>query len=708
MAKIRYNLHYMNIINSLLSSPQSSLIIYLLIFLLAIVESLPLVGIVLPGSIILMALGFAASSGYIDPLLVYVLFLIGSMIGDSVGFFAGRKGVTLFRKDNSLIIRGKDFMERHGAKSIFLGRFIGPIRPILSLVAGTLETPVIKFFVKNILAAAIWLLLYMGLGYYFGHAWKIIAVWSTRVSIVLGAIFVFIVIWWFIKRFVIQFGQSIARVILSFVHSFKDAFLQNPYIKKFGLRFPKFTEWLSIRLSKNTFTGLPLTLLSLGFLYIFGVFMGLIEDVINSEAIVQIDLRVENLLYIFRHESVTRIFLWITALGESTLWALGAIVVSIILWLMHKHRQMIGYWVIVIGAASSTFIGKILVHRDRPSGTSVYNEDTFSFPSGHAAMSTVFYGFLIYLYLLSGKSWKQKINAFFGGSLIIVMISFSRLYLGVHYVSDVLGGIALGLLWLIIGITLIEWMIRANVNLSVPASKVDKPNKIIIVIAGLWILLAIYTMINFKPIRNAQELPSEITITSPDIISIFSQYNLTKYTEKLDGSHQEPLSFIIAIKDDQTLIDVFNKAGWQLADQITLQTSASMIKRAALDQQYTKAPMTPSFWNAEVHDLGFQKETDEPTIRQRHHARFWNTDLHTPDGKNIYVGTASLDIGLKWFFAHQIAPAIDTERDIIFSDLNSNNKILNWRLEQFVEPTLGTNAARDPFFTDGKIYIIEL
>lgn len=705
---MRYNLHYMNTINSLLSSPQSALIIYLLIFLLAIVESLPLVGIILPGSIILMALGFASASGYIDPFLVYTLFLIGSMIGDSVGFFAGSKGVTLFRKDNSLIISGKDFMERHGAKSIFLGRFIGPIRPILSLVAGTLETPVIKFFVKNILAAAVWLLLYMGLGYYFGHAWKIIAVWSTRVSIVLGAILIFIIIWWFIKRFVVQFGQLIGRVILSFARSFKDAFVQNPYVKRFSSRFPKLTDWLAVRVSKETFTGLPLTLLSLGFLYILGIFMGILEDIVNSETIVEIDHRVENLLYIFRHESVTQLFLWITALGEPLLWICGAISVSIILWLMHKHRQMLGFWITIIGAALSTYIGKILVHRDRPSGTNVYTEESFSFPSGHAAMSTVFYGFLIYFYLLSGKSWKQKINAFFAGSLIIILISFSRLYLGVHYVSDVLGGITLGLLWLIIGITCIEWMIRASVKLPVLSAKIENPRKLIIIIAGLWISLAVYSMIKFEPIRTSPALPSEVQISTTDIIIIFSQYNLTKYTEKLDGSAQEPLSFIIAAKDDVELINTFDRAGWQTADQITLQTSAQMIKRAILDQEYAKAPMTPSFWNAEVHDIGFQKATPEQTIRQRHHARFWNTGLHTPDGKNIYVGTASLDIGLKWFFAHQIAPAIDTERDLIFNDLNSNNKILNWRIEQFVEPTLGTNAARDPFFTDGKIYIIEL
>lgn len=705
---MRYNLYYMNTINTFLSVPQSSFTAYFLIFLLALIESLPLVGIILPGSMILMALGFAAASGFINPFYLYILFFLGSIIGDTLGFTAGRKGLSLFRKDNSLIVRGKDFMNRHGAKSIFLGRFIGPIRPILSLVAGTLELPTYKFYAWNILATAIWLTLYEGLGFYFGQAWQFIAVWSTRVSIVLAAILGFIIIWWFIKRFVYQFGQSIARVLFSFAKSIKHAFLINEYVRKFANRYPAIWQWTKARLSRTKFTGLPLTLLVIGFLYILSIFSGLVEDVIKSEAIVSIDIRVENLLFVFRHESITQLFLWITALGKSTVWIFGAVIVSIILWLMHKHRQMLGYWIAVIGSALSAVIGKYLVHRLRPSGVGVYTEDSFSFPSGHATMSTVFYGFLIYLYLLSGKSWRQKINAFFGGSLIIILIGFSRLYLGVHYLSDVLGGISLGLLWLIIGITCIEWMIRANVKLPVPASKVDQPKKIIIVLAALWFIFAAYSVIEFEPIRLTPELPSQVTITSPDILTIFSQYNLTKYTEKLDGSPQEPLSFIIAAKNDQALIDAFSKAGWYQADQINLNTAGSMLLRAIQNQDYSRAPMTPSFWNAHVHDLGFEKATQEQTVRQRHHARFWNTGLHTPDGKNIYVGTASLDIGLKWFFAHRIAPAIDTERELMFSDLNSNNTILNWRREQFVDPTLGTNAAQDPFFTDGKIYIIEL
>jgi len=705
---MRYNNAYMNTLNTILSGQYGTIIPYILIFLLAVIESLPLVGIVIPGTVILVGLGFAAESGIIDPAMVFFIFFLGSLIGDSIGYLAGRKSFGIFSKENSLVKKGKEFMAAHGAKSILLGRFIGPIRPILSLVAGMLEMPARKFFTLNILATAAWVILYEGLGFYFGQAWRIIAVWSTRASIALLLLFAFALIWWFLKRFVFQFGQSIYRFSSSILKSFKDALLQNIYIKRFLTRFPRTTKWLSARLSKEHFNGLPLTLLALAFLYILSVFLGLLEDVVRSEIIVSADIRIENLLYVFRHESITQLFLWVTVLGKATVIIAGVGVISIILWLMQKHRQMIGYWIAIGGAAGSAFLGKILIHRARPSGVGVYTEDSFSFPSGHATMATVFYGYIIYLYLLSGKSWKQKTNVFFAGAFTIFIIGFSRLYLGVHFMSDVLGGIVLGLLWLIIGITLTEWSIRANIKIPLPVSPFKNISRILILLVSAWVFFTAYSIVHFDPVRISAPVLTKVQIATPDILQIFKDYSLTQYTEKLDGSYQEPLSFVIAAQDDQTLIKAFNNAGWQLADQITPQTIVQMIKKAALNEQYDHAPMTPSFWNAQVHDFGFEKSTSEQTVRQRHHARFWKTNLHTTDGKSIYVGTASLDIGLKWFFAHRIAPAIDTERDLIFSDLNSNNTILNWRRDKFVEPTLGTNQASDPFFTDGKIYIIEL
>ena len=118
--------------------------------------------------------------------------------------------------------------------------------------------------------------------------------------------------------------------------------------------------------------------------------------------------------------------------------------------------------------------------------------------------------------------------------------------------------------------------------------------------------------------------------------------------------------------------------------------------------------MTPSFWNGQVHDFGFEKPTEAGSVRARHHARLWKTNFMTADGRRVYVGTASLDTGLKWVITHQIEPDVDTERATVVEDLTKAQVVEQARLEQFVKPTLGTNFSGDQFFTDGKIYLVEL
>ena len=98
---------------------------------------------------------------------------------------------------------------------------------------------------------------------------------------------------------------------------------------------------------------------------------------------------------------------------------------------------------------------KHIIQRTRPIGIALIEETGFSFPSGHSMVSFAFYGFLIYLIYKSKLSIRLKVFliAFFG--IIIINIGLSRIYLGVHYVTDVLGGYFLGFICLIIFIELV-------------------------------------------------------------------------------------------------------------------------------------------------------------------------------------------------------------------------------------------------------------
>lgn len=188
--------------------------------------------------------------------------------------------------------------------------------------------------------------------------------------------------------------------------------------------------------------------LGVAFVYKFSFFVGIIKA-----AIVLADARVANFLVGFRSTELTKIFLWITLLGKWQVVLIFVFSTIGILWLRRKRAYIAPLLFALLGSEIFIWLGKIIFHRTRPEAA-VYPEASFSFPSGHATIAVVFYGFLTYILIHNKKRWNTKASLFFLGAIILFFIGFSRLYLGVHYLSDVLGGYLLGMLWLIVAISI--------------------------------------------------------------------------------------------------------------------------------------------------------------------------------------------------------------------------------------------------------------
>jgi undecaprenyl-diphosphatase len=109
------------------------------------------------------------------------------------------------------------------------------------------------------------------------------------------------------------------------------------------------------------------------------------------------------------------------------------------------------------GGALFSLILKNIFRRPRPNIMQLIEITGYSFPSGHSMNSLIFYGFLIYLSLRYMKHW-SKYCISFGLALLILFIGISRIYLGVHYASDVIGGFILGIFWLIVSIWVFKKM----------------------------------------------------------------------------------------------------------------------------------------------------------------------------------------------------------------------------------------------------------
>ena len=148
-----------------------------------------------------------------------------------------------------------------------------------------------------------------------------------------------------------------------------------------------------------------------------------------------------------RNDNLTSVMKVITSLGSAIF--IGA--AAALLFLLYKNKKDVYILLFntVIIVVINDFI-KFLVHRPRPIGYNLINETNYSFPSGHSMVSTFFYGFLIYLVYkeISNKKLKYLIISIL--ALLIILICISRIYLGVHYLSDTIAGFALSMTYIMI------------------------------------------------------------------------------------------------------------------------------------------------------------------------------------------------------------------------------------------------------------------
>ena len=177
------------------------------------------------------------------------------------------------------------------------------------------------------------------------------------------------------------------------------------------------------------------------------LFLALAEDVFNKE-IMQEDIIGYNFVktYLIKKE-ITPIMKLITFFGGATC----LIGLTLVLFITIKNKKiglLIGINLVTITILNQIF--KFILQRPRPTENRIINENGYSFPSGHSMISMAFYGFLIYLIYKYVKNKKIKYISITLISVLIIFIGISRIYLGVHYTSDVLAGFLFSISYLII------------------------------------------------------------------------------------------------------------------------------------------------------------------------------------------------------------------------------------------------------------------
>lgn len=165
---------------------------YWLLLLVTFGESFIVTGMFVPGTVVLVVMGGMVPHGYYEFHELAFFAIIGAILGDAASYELGRVGRFHAEKIplvSHYIPRGKEFFLKHQGKSVVMGRFIGPIRPIIPFIAGMMDMKRGQFYSYNVLSAFGWSLTYLTLGYVFGYAWKSALLWSsTAIAGIVGVI----------------------------------------------------------------------------------------------------------------------------------------------------------------------------------------------------------------------------------------------------------------------------------------------------------------------------------------------------------------------------------------------------------------------------------------------------------------------------------------------------------------------------------------
>ncbi|TKR55761.1 phosphatase PAP2 family protein [Allopusillimonas ginsengisoli] len=427
---------------------------YVVIFLGAALESAAFLGVIVPGESLVLVAGFLAAQGVFDLDVLIMVIATGAALGDSLGYEMGRylgrpallRYGSRFGINEERVAKTDAFFIRHGGKAVFLGRFVGFARALVPFLAGSSRMPYRYFLPFNMAGAFLWSLAVTLLGYFLGASWQLAADWIGQASAILGGIFAFAVGLVWLWRWAMRHEAAL--------RSTWSRFLARPRVTALRRRFEPQLAFIRARLSPNGYLGLRLSAGAVILIATSWLFGGIAEDVITGDPITIVDAHIAQWLHAHTSPSLTYVMRMVSLLHNTTSIIIMTVIFAAIL-IAKRHW----YWLLnlVLAVPGGMLLNVLMKHafqRSRP----VFEQplvslSSYSFPSGHTAASTLFYGMLAAFIIAYTSSWNRRVWTVLLAFAIVSLVAFSRLYLGAHYLSDVLAALAEGLAWLALCLT---------------------------------------------------------------------------------------------------------------------------------------------------------------------------------------------------------------------------------------------------------------
>ncbi|MDP9241756.1 MAG: bifunctional DedA family/phosphatase PAP2 family protein [Actinomycetota bacterium] len=426
-----------------------------IVFLLPALEASAFLGFLFPGEIAVILGGVLAFEGRISLTSAILAAVLGAFIGDNVGYFVGKRwGHQILRgigkripflkhRVDEHLETARAYIKRRGGRAVLIGRFTAALRVMVPGLAGMSGMPYGRFAAFNGAGAIVWGTGFVLLGYFAGAAWHTVADVAGKIGIGLAALLLIGLVSIRLLRRVREGDRTVADHLAALA---PIAWLRR--------RYPRSAAWLARRMDTSTTRGFLLTIVLVAGGLCGWVFGGLTQDVVAHEEAVNLDPGIERFVIDHRVTWLTDLFRAFTWLGSNAV--LIPVVAALVVYFIARRRNWRPAALAVAalaGAIALYDIVKPLVGRPRPQAHHLVGVSGFSFPSGHATAVTAVWGMVATL-LLVGAPVRRKVLVGILVALVVILVAISRVYLGVHWYTDVVGGIALGGLWLCV-----LWMI---------------------------------------------------------------------------------------------------------------------------------------------------------------------------------------------------------------------------------------------------------
>jgi membrane protein DedA with SNARE-associated domain len=434
---------------------------YLLVGFLAFAETGAFLGFIAPGETAVIVGGLVAGQGKISLLVLIAVVWVCAVLGDITSFELGRR-----RGRDWLLSHGErlkiteerleqveHFFEERGALTIVVGRFLGFVRPLLPFIAGAARWQLRRYLRYDIFAAGAWSVTFCVLGYVFWHSFDQLTTYVSRGLFALGTVVALVVA--IVALIQLRRDPAKRAAVRDWLEERSDnagwrlvarvaAPLWRTVGRPAGTIADRSLQFLSKWLGLEMIT--LLTLLAVG-----AVAFGLLGMLVEEHPVPRIDTWAFDVADPLQRPVLVDVAKVVTALGSFP--TIAAVALVTVIWALVR-----GHWIAAVGLVVGVLLTDVAVHaakdgydRPRPSGSFV-DTALSAYPSGHALQSVTWVACAIVL-VRGGAGWASRIAAVTVAIAIVAAVCASRVFLRAHYLTDVLGGVALGVaLWAAVGV----------------------------------------------------------------------------------------------------------------------------------------------------------------------------------------------------------------------------------------------------------------